>query len=83
LDVEERPVSVKEIVSALKEGTLKEAFGMGTAATIAPISMIRYDDTDYHLPDHTKWEHSPKILEMLDAIKYGEAEDRYNWMYKI
>jgi branched-chain amino acid aminotransferase len=83
LDVEERPISVKEIVSALKDGTLKEAFGMGTAATIAPISMIRHDDVDYHLPDHTKWEHSPKILERLDAIKYGEAEDKYNWMYKI
>ncbi|MGE0932500.1 branched-chain amino acid aminotransferase [Peijinzhouia sedimentorum] len=83
LEVEERPVSVKEIVSALKDGTLKEAFGMGTAATIAPISMIRHDDVDYQLPDHTKWEHSPKILERLDAIKYGEAEDKYNWMYKI
>ena len=40
--VEERRVSSREIIAALKTGTLNEAFGVGTAATIAPIATIGY-----------------------------------------
>src|SRR6478736_6405862 len=36
--VEERPITIDEIAEAYKNGQLKEAFGAGTAASIAPIS---------------------------------------------
>jgi branched-chain amino acid aminotransferase len=81
--VEERPVSVKEVISSIKNGSLKEAFGMGTAATIASIEMIRFEDHDYYLPNLKDWQFAPSILQELDQIKTGAIEDRYNWVFKI
>ena len=45
--VEERKVSALEILEAQADGTLQEAFGVGTAATIAPIAVIGYQGDDY------------------------------------
>ena len=50
LPVEERRVSSREIMEALAAGKLEEAFGAGTAATIAPIATIGYEGHDYDLP---------------------------------
>ena len=50
IPVEERRVSVEEIMKAIEAGTLDEAFGAGTAATVAPIAAIGYEGTDYELP---------------------------------
>ena len=35
---------------ALAAGRLQEAFGVGTAATIAPIATIGFEGHDYDLP---------------------------------
>lgn len=83
LTVEERKVSVKEVIEAAKNGILKEAFGTGTAATIAHIAVIGYEDTDYQLPEVEKRKFSNKVLKELDDIKAGKIEDRYNWMHKV
>jgi len=81
--VEERQVSVEEIVAAVKSGRLKEAFGTGTAATITSISMIGFDGQDYVLPEITDDAFSKKALNELNAIKTGAKEDTYGWVYKV
>ncbi|MGJ3235172.1 branched-chain amino acid aminotransferase [Marivirga sp.] len=83
MKVEERRISVKEVVEAAKNGTLKEAFGAGTAATIAHIALIGYDGVDYKLPAIEEREFSNKVLKAMDAIKLGEAEDKFEWIYKL
>lgn len=75
-----RQVSIDEIISASQAGKLNEAFGSGTAATIAPIKAIRYRDTEVNLPEVSTWQIAPRILERLDAIRYGSAPDTYGWM---
>lgn len=81
--VEERKVEVAEVIAALKAGTLKEAFGTGTAATIAHISTIGHDGTDYELPPVPEREFSNKVLATLDGIKRGRIEDKYGWIAKV
>ncbi|RAU83637.1 branched-chain amino acid aminotransferase [Pontibacter arcticus] len=81
--VEERKVAVDEIIEASQAGTLQEAFGTGTAATIAQIAIIHYNGTDYTLPAIENREISNKIATALDAIKTGQATDTHNWMVKI
>jgi branched-chain amino acid aminotransferase len=83
LKVEERKVSVAEIMEAIQKGTLKEAFGVGTAATITHIATIGYGGKDYNLPDVKTRELSVRILKALDDIKTGKSEDKFNWIYKI
>lgn len=81
--VEERPVTVAEVVAALENGTMKEAFGTGTAATIAHISHISHEGTEYALPDVQSRQFSNKMLQYLSDYQRGNVEDTYGWMYRI
>ena len=81
--VEYRRVSVQEIREAADNGTLKEAFGAGTAATIAPIEVIGFEDGDRQLTEFATWEFAPKALKTLDAIKKGEAPDTHGWNHRV
>ncbi|GAB3664178.1 branched-chain amino acid aminotransferase [Echinicola sediminis] len=83
LKVEERYLSLQELKEALENGTLKEAFGTGTAATIAHIDKIHVGDQDYILPEKPADSFSYKVLETLDAIKYGRQEDEHGWITKV
>ena len=81
--VEERKVSSLEIVDALAHGRLEEAFGVGTAATIAPIATIGFDGQDYHLPSVAKTAFSRRVGAALDAIRNGQAPDPHGWMVRV
>jgi branched-chain amino acid aminotransferase len=83
IPVEERKIPVTEIIEGLKNGKVKEAFGVGTAATIAPIVTVGFEDNDYHLSPVEEWKIAPRILTELNAIKYGEKEDTFGWTVKL
>src|SRR5882757_1595092 len=81
--VEERKVSVAEIIEGAKNGKLTDAFGAGTAATIASVGSISVDGEEYFLSDPKTREFSQKVLKTLDAVKYGNAQDTYGWNYLV
>lgn len=83
MPVEERKVSVEEVISALKNKTLQEAFGVGTAATIANIAVIGYDGVDYDLPSMDKRPFATQVVKELNAIKYGEKDAPEGWIHRI
>ena len=83
IDVQERRISVDEIRTAHENGQLLDAFGVGTAATIAPIELIGYRGHDMILPSLESRELSKKIADGLKAIRYGEVEDPYGWMVSM
>ncbi|RZK33122.1 MAG: branched-chain amino acid aminotransferase, partial [Hymenobacter sp.] len=81
--VEERRVSSLEIMDALAKGTLQEAFGVGTAATIAPIAVIGFEGHDYELPPAPADAFSRRVGLALEAIRTGQAPDTHNWMVAV
>ena len=81
--VEERKVSIPEILEAHAKGSLKEAFGTGTAATIAQIITIGCDGTDYQLPPVAERKFSTRVDDTLRAIRKGKAPDEFGWMEKV
>jgi branched-chain amino acid aminotransferase len=83
MPVEERRISVKELVKALEEGRVKEAFGAGTAATIAHIELIGHEGKDYHLPAITERTFSNKVYDELEKIKHGKTPDLFGWVHHI
>ena len=83
ISVEERALSIDEIEDSYKKGELKEAFGAGTAAVIAPISELFYNDHTMLLPDVETWEIANMIKKELADIRYGHKEDSHQWMYKV
>lgn len=83
MKVEERKISIQEILDAYDKGEIKEAFGVGTAATIAQIIGIGYQDKHMELPAVETRKFSNKIDETLRNIRKGKAEDKFHWMFKI
>jgi branched-chain amino acid aminotransferase len=80
--VEERRISVEEVIHALEEGKLQEAFGTGTAATVAPVKKIGYGKKDYPL-EIIENSLSSKLRNELLGIRKGSIRDRYGWTIKI
>jgi len=83
IEVEERPVEVAEIISGIKDGSVKEMFGAGTAAVITQITHIGHKGNTHELPPLKNWEVSTKILNELKGIQRGTLEDKRGWTYKI
>ncbi|MFM7595674.1 MAG: branched-chain amino acid aminotransferase [Flavobacteriales bacterium] len=77
--IEERKVSVEEVIEALRNGTLQDAFGAGTAATLAQIDIIGYKDEVFKLPAMEHRTLSNRIKEHMDALKIGKVADTFGW----
>lgn len=83
INVDERPIKVDEVVAACENGSLSEAFGIGTAATVSHIATIGYEGKDYELPPVENRAISNRILDALTKIKHGQDEDKFSWVRKI
>lgn len=80
--VEERNLSVDEIVEAHKKGLLQEVFGVGTAAVVSFIINLTYKDysMDFNL-DTLKV--APALKQHLNDIRVGNVPDKHNWLMKV
>jgi branched-chain amino acid aminotransferase len=83
IPVEERKVSIDEVITALREGKMEDAFGAGTAATIAHIAKIGFRDELFELPPVEKRELSNKINQYLNDLKFGKISDGMDWCLKV
>jgi len=81
--VEERQVSVEEILVAARNGRLRSAFGAGTAATIAHIASIAFGDEEFVLPEVAQRELANKVGARLDGIRRGKIADPYGWVVPV
>ncbi|MFY7887459.1 MAG: branched-chain amino acid aminotransferase [Spirosomataceae bacterium] len=83
MKVEERQLAVAELIEGIKNGSVKEAFGAGTAAVIAPISTIGFEGVDYELPASPEDAFSKRIYNEINNIRLGNIEDTRGWVYKV
>ncbi|MEO7922174.1 MAG: branched-chain amino acid aminotransferase [Chitinophagaceae bacterium] len=80
--VEERDLSMDDVIDAHKAGLLYEVFGTGTAATISMIKELRYKDYVMKF-DVENWKTAPTLKKWLTDIREARREDKYNWMQKV
>jgi branched-chain amino acid aminotransferase len=83
MEVEERRISVKELLAAIEDGTCTDAFGAGTAATIAQVAEIVLEDKTYTLPNPAESVFANKMRKALDDIKFGRVDDVKGWNYMV
>jgi branched-chain amino acid aminotransferase len=83
MEVEERRVSVAEVLEAIENGKCTDVFGAGTAATIAQVAEISHEGKTYLLPDPSESIFANKIRKTLDDIKYGRVADVKGWNFMI
>lgn len=81
--VEERPITIDELLAAHADGSLKEVFGSGTAAVVSHVQDITYQDTRIELPAIEGRKIGPMVKARLEAIKNGSAEDVFGWTSPI
>ena len=82
-DVEARRLAIDEVIRANDNGTLKEAFGTGTAAVISPIGLLRVDNKDIVINNREIGPVSQRLYDELTGIQRGVLKDSFNWIVKI
>lgn len=81
--VEERLLSVDELLSALESGKLEEAWGCGTAAVVSPIGELMYNDKKYIINNGEIGKVTQHLYDTLTGIQWGRLEDTFGWTYPI
>ena len=81
--VNERLLSIDELIEALENGKLEEAWGCGTAAVVSPIGRFSYNGKEYDVNDGKIGEVTQKLYDTLTGIQWGKEEDKYGWVYKV
>ena len=83
LPVEERKISVYELVAAAKSGELEEVFGTGTAAVVSPVGELRFEEELMQIGNGGIGEVSQRLYDTITGIQLGKVEDTYGWTVEV
>jgi branched-chain amino acid aminotransferase len=83
IEVEVRDIYVDEILEAYKSGSLKEAFGSGTAAVVSHIAEITHGDTRMVLPKVEDRKISNMLYNEINGLRSGRLEDKRHWTVPV
>lgn len=81
--VEERNISVHELIEHYQAGKLQEAFGCGTAAVVSHVSEITYRDTKMVLPAIEDRKVGAMIKNVIDRLRSGNEPDTFGWVQPV
>lgn len=82
IKVEEKSITVSELQQGLESGTIREVFGIGTAASLAPIGAVSIDGIEHSLP-YNENSIVYQLRKQLNDVRYGKSEDLYGWMNEV
>jgi branched-chain amino acid aminotransferase len=83
MPVEERRIHIEEIMSAGRDGRLKEVFGAGTAAVIAPVDEVNHDGESVTFDIDSRDPVGQKLYDAITGIQHGRVEDPFGWVHAI
>lgn len=83
MPVEERRLSIDEVLKAAEKGTLQEVFGAGTAAVISPVEMISHQDEVITIHEEKRGPIGQKLYDTITGIQRGKREDPFGWVRSI
>lgn len=87
IKVREEQYTIDDVISAIKEGRMIEAFGSGTAAIVSPVKAIGYEGVDYNIPLHptdpkgTAGVLTQKVADTIMGIQYGKIP--HEWSHVV
>ena len=83
MPVEERRISIDEIMSAWEKGCLDEAFASGTAAVISAMGELTFQDKTMAIGENKVGPIAQKLYHSLTAIQWGRMPDDFGWITKL
>ena len=82
-EIEERDISVDELIHAAETGELEEAWGTGTAAVVSPIGELAMEGKKGTISGNQIGELTQKLYDNLTGIQWGRLADPHNWIMKL
>ncbi|MEM6963909.1 MAG: branched-chain amino acid aminotransferase [Bacteroidota bacterium] len=82
-EVEERLLTIQEVVEAHRDGRLQEVFGTGTAAVVSNVELIHYDGTDMKLPPTETHAIAHLLKNEINGIRSGAVADQFGWVVPV
>jgi branched-chain amino acid aminotransferase len=79
MKVNERRISIEEVLAEAKKGGLTEVFGTGTAAVISPVGWVQHKEELVTINDGKTGPVSQRFYDEITAIQYGEKPDTFGW----
>ena len=83
IPVEERLVSIAEVIDGIRSGACTEVFGTGTAAVISPVGKVGYGGKDYIVNGGKMGELATLAYEQITGIQTGKIADPFGWVMRI
>jgi branched-chain amino acid aminotransferase len=80
LRVTERPIPFSEILTAHKEGALREVFGVGTAAVVSAVGELGYADGRLVINEGEVGPIAQRLYTGITDVQYGRVPDRHGWL---
>jgi len=81
--VEERPITIDELVEAHESGKLEEIFGSGTAAVIAFVSKFAYRKKEYNLSAPEEHKIANMLKAQINGIRSQSIPDELGWVIPV
>ena len=81
--VEERKLTLQEVIDAYNSGKLNEAFGTGTAAVVSPMGLLDTGDLKMVINNNEIGEVAQKVYDTLTGIQWGKIDDEFGWTVKV
>ena len=82
-EIEERAMSIDEVLEGAENGRLQEAFGTGTAAVVSPVGQLTFKDKTVSISGGKTGDLTMKLYNTLTGIQYGKIEDTHNWVTQL
>jgi len=82
-EMEEARLTIDEVWRDIERGAITEAFGMGTAAVIAPVGRLVLQNREVTLNDGRTGPVAERLYRELTAIQYARQPDPYGWTRRV
>ena len=83
LPVDERRITIDELIDAFRAGRVTEVFGAGTAAVICPVRSIGYRGEVFEVQGAIPGALTQRLYDEITGIQYGKLPDRHGWTVRV
>ena len=83
IPVEERKISVDEVIKTAESGEMEECFGTGTAAVVSPVGELRFENEKMPISNNHIGELTQRIYDTITGIQLGRIEGPEGWSVEV
>jgi branched-chain amino acid aminotransferase len=81
--VSERPIPIDEVIAAVRNGTLTEMWGTGTAAVVSPVGELGYKSERLTIANGQIGPLTHRLFDAITGLQYGTVPDPHGWIKPV